>query len=52
MPVTSELRIMSCVGLVQVSDVILVACRAAEDAGIHSVCVINFRRVIPLFAAF
>lgn len=27
----------------QVSDVVPVACRAAADAGIRSVCVTNFR---------
>lgn len=30
----------------QVSDVVPVACRAAADAGIRSVCVTNFRRVV------
>lgn len=30
----------------QVSDVVPVACRAAADAGIRSVCVTNFRYYI------
>lgn len=32
----------------QVSDVVPVACRAAADAGIRSVCVTNFRYYILL----
>lgn len=30
----------------QVSDVVPVACRAAADAGIRSVCVTNFRWLV------
>lgn len=34
--------------MTQVSDVVPVACRAAADAGIRSVCVTNFR--LPIFS--
>ena len=51
MPITSEIRIMLCVDLVEVSDVVPVVCRATEDAGIRSVRVTNFKRV-PSFVVF
>jgi hypothetical protein len=42
---------LCCVDLGQVSDVVPVACRAAADAGIRSVCVTNFRWPVHLFVS-
>jgi len=38
--------------MLQVSDVVPVACRAAADAGIRSVCVTNFRLVVTSIPPF